>query len=44
MSSSGMGQSEVSHLKYGDFLNAISDYYKPAKNELFDIYLLSQKG
>lgn len=43
MSSSGMGQSEIINLTYNDFLNAISEYYKPADNELFDIYLISQK-
>jgi len=43
MSSSGMGQSEIMNLKYGDFLNAISDYYKPSKNEQFDVYQINDK-
>ena len=43
MSSSGMGQSEIVNLTYKDFLNAISEYYKPTKNEQFDIYTINQK-
>ena len=31
MSSGGMGRAEIIHLKYQDFLNAISDYYNPSK-------------
>ncbi len=43
MSSSGMGQSEILNLTYRDFINSISDYYKPATNEVFDVYHISQK-
>ena len=43
MSSSGMGQSEILNLTYNDFINAISDYYKPTDNELYDVYHISQK-
>ena len=43
MSSSGMGKAEIIHLTYNDFLNAISEYYKPSINEQFDIYLLAEK-
>ncbi len=43
MSSSGMGQSEIVNLTYKDFLNAISEYYKPTKNAQFDIYTINQK-
>lgn len=43
MSSSGMGKSEIMNLTYNDFLNAISEYYKPSSNEQFDIYLLAEK-
>ena len=43
MSSSGMGRAEIIHLTYKDFLNAISEYYKPSVKEQFDIYLLAEK-
>lgn len=43
MSSSGMGRSEIVNLKYNDFLNSISEYYKPPSNELFDIYKITEK-
>lgn len=37
MCSSGMGSSEVRNLTYGNFLEAIKEYYEPRKNEQFDI-------
>ena len=43
MSSSGMGRAEIIHLRYNDFLTAISAYYKPSVKEQFDIYLLAEK-
>ena len=42
MSSSGMGSSEIRNLTYHDFLNAISDYYTPSKNERFDIAQITE--
>jgi integrase len=43
MSSSGMGAAEIINLTYGNFLEAIEDYFKPSKDELFDIPLISEK-
>lgn len=42
MSSSGMGSSEVRNLTYGNFLNGIKEYYKPTKNEQFDIAQITE--
>ncbi len=42
MSSSGMGSSEIRNLTYRNFLNAISDYYKPSKDGQFDIAQITE--
>jgi integrase len=42
MSSSGMGSSEIRNLTYGNFLESIKEYYKPTKNEQFDIVQISE--
>lgn len=42
MSSSGMGSSEIRNLTYGNFLESIKEYYKPTKNEQFDIAQISE--
>ena len=36
MMSSGMGNAEIRHLTYQDFLDALKDYNKPAEDDLFD--------
>ena len=43
MGSSGMGASEIRNLTYGNFIEAISEYYKPTNYELFDIKTIKQK-
>lgn len=40
MSSSGMGRAEIINLTYNDFLDSISEYYKPIEKEQFDIFTL----
>lgn len=42
MASSGMGSAEVRNLTYGNFLEAIKEYYKPNKKEQFDITQISE--
>ncbi|NMO09508.1 tyrosine-type recombinase/integrase [Methanobacterium subterraneum] len=42
MSSSGMGSSEIRNLTYGNFLESIKEYYKPTKNEQFDIAQITE--
>lgn len=43
MASSGMGSAEVRNLTYKNFLYAIQEYFKPSKNELFDIAQITEK-
>jgi integrase len=43
MSGSGMGLAEISHLKWENFLDAISEYLEPVGNEQFDIQYITEK-
>jgi integrase len=43
MSGSGMGLAEISHLKWENFLDAISEFLKPVENEQFDIQYIIEK-
>lgn len=43
MASSGMGSAEVRNLTYKNFLESIEKYFKPSKNEQFDIALITEK-
>ena len=43
MASSGMGSAEVRNLTYKNFLEAIKEYFKPSKNEQFDIGLITEE-
>lgn len=43
MSSSGMGAGEIRSLTYGNFIEAIEEYYKPTIYELFDIKTIKQR-
>lgn len=42
MASSGMGSAEIRNLTYGNFLEAIKEYYKPNKKEQLDITQISE--
>jgi integrase len=42
MASSGMGSAEARNLTYGNFLEAIKEYYKPSKKEQFDITKITE--
>ena len=43
MASSGMGSAEIRNLTYEDFLEAIKEYFKPSKNEQFDMDLITER-
>lgn len=42
MCSSGMGSAEIRNLTYGNFIESIKEYYKPIKNEQFDIAQITE--